>query len=146
MAEIKVQVPAKIRIENTSTRAMSFAPYRENFASVLAAGKAIEFSVDRAGQVLYYLKQATPELVVKQITNFTASDGNTTVLETPAIMTLENKSELVKSFQPYKENFIVDVKGGDKYEIEVSTLGQILYYLAQGTADLTVTYAKKAQA
>ena len=146
MAEIDVKVPAILKISNTSDINIPFVPYRENFVTSLAKGKAIEFSVDRAGQVLYYLKQATPELVVKQITNFTASDGNTTVLETPAIMTLENKSELVKSFQPYKENFIVDVKGGDKYEIEVSTLGQILYYLAQGTTDLTVTYAKKAQA
>ena len=146
MAEIDIKVPAKIRIENKSKRALSFAPYRENFTSVLAAGKAIEFSVDRAGQVLYYLQQATDELVVKQLTAFTASDANTTVLETPALMTIENTSEAVKSFQPYKENFVIDVNAEDKYVIEVSTLGQILYYLAQATDGLTVTYAKKAQA
>lgn len=143
MAEIKIALPAKIKIVNSSDRAIAFAPYRENFSSVLAAGKTLEFPVDRAGQVLYYLEQATDGLAVSQITDFDSNGGNITVLETPAIMTIENIGDIVKAFQPYKENFIVNVEVGDKYEIEVTTVGQILYYLAQATEGLKVTYAKK---
>lgn len=145
MAEtITIKVPAKIKIVNTAERAMSFVPYRENFTSVLAKGKTIEFPVDRAGQVLYYLKQATEGLTVTQITNFDSATNDILIFETPAIMTLENTSSVIKTFQPYKENFTVDVNAGDKYEVEVSTIGQILYYLAQETEGLTVKYDKKS--
>ncbi len=143
MAEtITIKVPAKIKIVNTSDRAIGFVPYRENFVSSLAKGKTIEFPVDRAGQVLYYLDQTTDGLTVSQIASFDSGE-NILVFETPAIMTIENTSTIVKAFQPYKENFTVDVVAGDKYEIEVSTIGQILYYLAQATDGLKVTYAKK---
>ena len=143
MANIDVKVPAKIKIKNTSTRAISFIPYRENFASTLAAGKTFEFPVDRAGQVFYYLKQATEGLEVSQISAFDEASADILVYETPALMTISNTSDLIKSFFPYKENFPVEVNPEDSYVVEVSTVGQILYYMAQATKGLTVTYAKK---
>lgn len=143
MAAITIALPQAIKIENKSKRAISFVPYRENFTSVLAAGKTLEFEVSNSGQVIYYLKQATEGLEVTQIASLGTADDNLTVFKTPAVMTLTNTSSVVKTFQPYKENFTVDVKAGDNYAIEVTTVGQILYYLAQATEGLTVTYAAK---
>lgn len=145
MAATTIALPQAIKIENKSKRAISFVPYRENFTSVLTAGKSLEFEVSNSGQVIYYLKQATEGLEVSQISALetTNGNGNLTVFKTPAVMTLTNTSKVVKTFQPYKENFTVDVKAGDNYAIEVTTVGQILYYLAQATEGLTVTYAAK---
>lgn len=146
MAEIDVKVPAILKISNTSDINIPFVPYRENFVTSLAKGKAIEFSVETSGQALYYLKQATNGLTVEQKTTFDSTADGLTIFEVPGIMTLTNTTEKgVRTFVPYRENFEVSIQGGDSYKIEVKNLGQILYYLAQETDDLTVTYAKKAQ-
>ena len=147
MAEIDVKVPAILKISNTSNINIPFVPYRENFVTSLAKGKAIEFSVETSGQALYYLKQATNGLTVEQKTAFDSAADGLTIFEVPGIMTLTNTTEKgVRTFVPYRENFEVSIQGGDSYKIEVKNLGQILYYLAQETDDLTVKYAKKAQA
>ena len=70
MAETDVKVPAILKISNTSDIDIPFVPYRENFVTSLAKGKAIEFSVETSGQALYYLKQATNGLTVEQKTAF----------------------------------------------------------------------------
>ena len=146
MAEIDAKVPAILKISNTSDINIPFVPYRENFVTSLAKGKAIEFSVETSGQALYYLKQATNGLTVEQKTAFDSPVDGLTIFEVPGIMTLTNTTEKgVRTFVPYKENFGVSIQGGDSYKIEVKNLGQILYYLAQETDDLTVTSAKKAQ-
>lgn len=139
-----ISVPAVIKIVNNSNRALSFIPYRENFISVLAAGKTLEFTATTAGQVLYYTKQATEDLVITAQASFDENATNLIKLETPAIMTITNTSANIKTFQPYKENFDVNVAAGDSYAIEATTIGQVLYYNAQATEGLTVSYAKKA--
>lgn len=145
MAEtIEIKLPAKLKIKNSSERSIAFVPYRENFVSVLAAGKTFEFPVDKAGQVLYYLQQNIEGFEVSQIAAFDVVSEDIVVYETPAIMTIANASDKVKSFVPYKENFTVDVAAGDTYKIEATTVGQILYYNAQATDGLTVSYEKKA--
>ena len=144
---IKIALPQILKVENTSDRALSFVPYRENFVSVLDAGKAFEFQVKTAGQALYYLEQnkTSEGLVVSQLAAFDLAASETlSIFKTPAVMTLENTSAVIKTFAPYKENFTVDVAAGDKYEIEAETLGQILYYMAQATEGLDVSYAAKA--
>lgn len=66
MATVNIVLPAIITITNTSTVSKTFMPYRENFTSTLAAGNTITLEVSNAGQVLYYLGQATDGLTVTQ--------------------------------------------------------------------------------
>lgn len=65
MTEIKL--PAVITITNTTAnKSISFVPYRENFVTYLAAGDTVKLEAQTAGQVLYYLAQATKGLEVTQ--------------------------------------------------------------------------------
>lgn len=143
MATKTITTPAKMKISNTSaTMSKTFVPYRENFNSTLAAGKSIEFEVERSGQVLYYLAQATEGLTVTQIENFDEASSNIIVIPTPATITLTNTSSTVsKTFVPYRENFTTSIPAGDSVVLSVKTVGQVLYYLAQATEGLTVAYA-----
>lgn len=67
MATVTITLPAKVTITNTSDKAIRFVPYRENFTTVVAAGDSVELEATTAGQVLYYLAQATDGLTVKQV-------------------------------------------------------------------------------
>lgn len=64
MATVTITLPAKVTITNTSDKAIRFVPYRENFTTVVAAGDSVELEATTAGQVLYYLAQATDGLTV----------------------------------------------------------------------------------
>lgn len=64
MATITISLPAVITLSNTSDRAIRFVPYRENFTTVIAAGDSVQLEAQTAGQVLYYLAQATDGLKV----------------------------------------------------------------------------------
>lgn len=59
VADIVINVPAKITITNNSEKVMNFIPYKENFQQELLAGQACIFEAKTAGQVLYYLAQDT---------------------------------------------------------------------------------------
>lgn len=134
---IEVKVPQILKIENKTENAVAFVPYRENFQAILAKNGAIEFEAETAGQVLYYLGQT--KVTVTEISAFDSKgDDDLTIIKTPMNAVIKNTSELVKSFQPYKENFSVDVEAGDTYKITVKTLGQALYYMGQATEGLTV--------
>ena len=67
MATVTITLPAKVTITNTSDKAIRFVPYRENFTTVVAAGDSVELEATTAGQVLYYLAQATDGLTVTQV-------------------------------------------------------------------------------
>lgn len=80
MADTTIVLPAKVTITNTTNaskdsktgkydkggRDIGFVPYRENFTVYIEAGKSLELEADTAGQVLYYLAQATDGLEVTQ--------------------------------------------------------------------------------
>lgn len=134
MAEIIAKAPAKIQIKNTSDLVKVFVPYKENFTTALAAKSGIEFEVQTAGQVLYFLKQATEGLEVKVINEFTSNDETIKKLNVPAKVTLTNVSEEVVGFIPYRENFQFNIEKDGKVELTATTAGQVLYYLAQGVA------------
>ena len=139
MAEIIANAPAKIQIKNTSDLVKVFVPYKENFTTALAAKSGIEFEVQTAGQVLYFLNQATEGLEVAVIDAFTEGDDTIKKLNVPAKVTLTNVGEEVVGFVPYRENFQFDIEKDGKVELTATTAGQVLYYLAQGIADkLTV--------
>lgn len=139
MAEIIAKAPAKIQIKNTSDLVKVFVPYKENFTTALAAKSGIEFEVQTAGQVLYFLNQATEGLEVKVINEFTSDDGTIKKLNVPAKVTLTNVGEEVVGFVPYRENFQFNIEKDGKVELTATTAGQVLYYLAQGIANkLTV--------
>lgn len=133
---IEVKVPQILKIENKTENAVAFVPYRENFQAILAKNSAIEFEAETAGQVLYYLGQS--KVTVTKISAFDSASDDLTLIKTPMNAVIKNTSQLVKSFQPYKENFSVDVEAGDTYKIAVKTLGQALYYMGQATDGLTV--------
>lgn len=133
---IEVKVPQILKIENKTENAVAFVPYRENFQAILAKNSAIEFEAETAGQVLYYLGQS--KVTVTKISAFDSESDDLTLIKTPMNAVIKNTSQLVKSFQPYKENFSVDVEAGDTYKIVVKTLGQALYYMGQATDGLTV--------
>lgn len=140
MAELlTVTAPAKIRIANTSTYTKAFTPYKENFTTRLPAGKAVEFEVKTSGQVLYYLKQATTDLEVKVIPNYTSDDENTIKLNVPAVITITNTSTRVIGFIPYRENFQYNIAAGDSVELTAENVGKVLYYLAQAVEGLKIT-------
>lgn len=67
MADMTIKLPAKVTLTNGSKeRAVRFVPYRENFTAVVPAGQSIELEAQTAGQVFYYLAQATEDLTVTQ--------------------------------------------------------------------------------
>ena len=61
-----VDVPATITITNESKKDIFFVPYRENFSQIVNPGQVYSFPAKTAGQVIYYLNQATEELTVDQ--------------------------------------------------------------------------------
>lgn len=65
-------------------------------------------------------------------------------IKLPATITIENTSDRAIGFVPYRENFTVYVQAGESVELEATTSGQVLYYLAQATDGLTVEQAAKA--
>ena len=66
MSNIYIVLPAVVTLKNVSERAIGFVPYRENFTSYIAAGATVTLEAQTAGQVLYYLAQATEGLEVTQ--------------------------------------------------------------------------------
>ena len=133
-----------MKITNTSDKAQVFQPYHENFNVTIPAGVAVEFEVETAGQYFYYIKQATTTLTVEKIAEFDIASDSIIVIDLPALVTLTNVSTNVKAFQPYRENFTVQIAAGDSIVLETTTAGQTLYYLAQADKDLTVTEVAKA--
>ena len=67
-ADVVIETPAKITLENNTDKSMFFVPYRENFQVEVKQGESYDFTADTAGQVLYYLAQDVDgELDVTQI-------------------------------------------------------------------------------
>ena len=60
-------------------------------------------------------------------------------LSTPVKLKIVNKTDFVRSFQPYRENFISALKGHATLEFEVNDSEAALYYLKQGTEELEIT-------
>lgn len=61
-----IEVPAIVTLKNTSKKAIGFVPYRENFTVYVKAGDTVKLEAATAGQVFYYLAQATEGLEVTQ--------------------------------------------------------------------------------
>lgn len=68
----------------------------------------------------------------------------TVTITLPAKVTITNTSDKAIRFVPYRENFTTVVAAGDSVELEATTVGQVLYYLAQATDGLTVKQVPKA--
>lgn len=63
---MEIKLPAMVTISNKSDTVMRFVPYKENFTVNVAAGDNVILEATTAGQVLYYLAQATEGLEVTQ--------------------------------------------------------------------------------
>ncbi|WP_300924738.1 hypothetical protein [uncultured Clostridium sp.] len=62
--EMTVSAPAVVTLKNVSDRRIGFVPYKENFTSYIPAGFTLHIEVATAGQVFYYMAQATEGLEV----------------------------------------------------------------------------------
>lgn len=144
MATLTIELPVIMKITNTGATAQAFQPYHENFNVVIPAGVAVELEATTVGQYFYYMNQATKLLTVEKINSFDTASATIIVIDLPAIVTLTNISNKVKAFNPYRENFMVEIAAGDSIELEATTAGQVLYYLAQADKDLTVSEVAKA--
>lgn len=144
MAELTISLPVILKITNIGTHAQAFQPYHENFNVVVPAGVSVELEATTVGQYFYYTKQATGNLTVETIQSFDNASATNIVIDLPAVVTLTNISARVKAFNPYRENFMVELNAGDVLNLEATTAGQVLYYLAQADKDLTVTEVAKA--
>ena len=67
-----------------------------------------------------------------------------TKIVVPAKITLTNTSDRDIPFIPYKENFVTYIDRRSSVELEATTTGQVLYYLAQATDGLTVEQSPKS--
>ena len=139
MALMQINIPQYIKIENTSDKTVGFVPYRENYTYALEAGKTIELTATTSGQALYYLKQVTGNLAVTLIDDFDEATDNITVIYLPSQITLANNTSTALNFVPYKENFGEQLAAGDTLTFTATTVGQVLYYLAQANYGFTVT-------
>lgn len=131
----KIKFPAYVKIENTSTKALRITPYKENFNTTIPGGESIILNCDTAGQVFYYKKQASEDLVV------TVSDTKGTATYdvcAPAVVSIENKSARPLAFIPYRETFSFELAAGEGYSFEAKTPGQALYYWNQDSNGLSV--------
>ena len=64
---MEIKLPATVKIENKATEARVIMPYAQNFRVTIAASDSLSFDVlDNAEVVMYYLAQATDDLVVTQ--------------------------------------------------------------------------------
>lgn len=143
MSTLNITLPAIMKITNLRDRPQSFQPYHENFSVGIPGGCSLEFEVMTAGQYFYYLKQAAEDLVVEEIQEFDTASSTIIVIDVPAMITLTNISNRIKTFQPYRENFSVEMQAGDVIELEATTVGQVLYYTAQADSDLSVSHEAK---
>ena len=73
---------------------MKFVPYKENFNTILGAGDSIELVCKTAGQVLYYLNQASEGGLKIEQKETTFGDA-TYDMRTPAEVKIENKTTKV---------------------------------------------------
>ena len=131
-----ITTPVTITIKNVSDKVQRFVPYKENFATSVGAGTSIQLVAETVGQVLYYQKQAIAGAL--EIGPDVAIAASNVVIASPAKIVIENTSDRVKMFVPYRENFSQEVAVGDSYTFEVKTAGQALYYASQETDGLNV--------
>ena len=148
MAETKTILLGYVTLKNTSDKKVAFIPYKENFASYVDAGCTMAIPVKTVGQALYYLNQAKAGFEVANVESVTEDrEGKVFVIPAAATVTIENlETERTMAFIPYRENFQVDVKPGDKYVFEIDNPGQFIYYANQdtGATGIDVKLVKKA--
>lgn len=64
---IKIYAQETVTLTNNSAKTIGFIPYKENFQYNIGAGDAVSITTSNAGQVLYYLGQATEGLTVTHV-------------------------------------------------------------------------------
>lgn len=64
---MEIKLPATVTIENKAEEARVIRPYAQNFTVTIKASETLKFDVlDHAEEVMYYLAQATEDIVVTQ--------------------------------------------------------------------------------
>ena len=168
---MNIKLPAYVTLTNKSKAAVKFAPYKENFNTTLGydetidettgkakGGESLVLAATTAGQVFYYLKQASDvlEVTVAETKPEGATYDVCATEAAPATVTITNKSANVMSFVPYRENFQFEVKPAHKdeegkdvpaetYTFAATTAGQVIYYMNQdvdGLLDVTIGAVK----
>lgn len=145
MANVTIKTPGYIKLENKTEKAIQFVPYKENFATTIAAGNTLELGYETVGQYFYYMKQTDLGLTVNAIDEVDAETDTVKVISVPSAITVTNTGAETVAFIPYRENFWVDVAAGDSYVFNAKTAGQCIYYLNQATETLTVVDEKETK-
>lgn len=73
MATKTYELPTQVSIGNAGSKAQNFQPYRENFNVTLNAGDVVTFDVKSVGEILYYEKQVSGDLISGAISDPTVS-------------------------------------------------------------------------
>ena len=150
MAVTEIKFPAYVKIENTSDKALRITPYKENFNTTIPGGEALVLNCETAGQVFYYKKQESEDLVVTVSAEKPAISESDYDVCAPATVTIENKAARPLGFIPYRETFSFELAAGEGYTFEAKTPGQALYYWNQDSngqdidGGLDVTVVAKA--
>lgn len=139
-----IKLPAYVTLTNKTTGVVKFAPYKENFNTKLRANESLVLTATTAGQVLYYLMQASDALDVKQDEEKPSVAATYDVCATPdapVSITITNKSNRPMNFVPYRENFQFTLQPAEVYAFDATTAGQVIYYMNQdvdGVLDVKV--------
>lgn len=130
--------PAAVTL--TASEKTSFVPYKESFTYTFEeAGDSVQFEVEKAEEVLYYLMQENGIITVEQI----LSDNSDIDFSGYVTVTFTNNGEKDAHFVPYNQNFAYTVKAGDSLIMTVREDIANNYYANQGYGDFTVEVGEK---
>ena len=108
---------------------VSFVPYKESFTYTIEEGDSVQFEVEKAEEIFYYLMQESDNLKVEYVAS-NSEVGNDVVYTT---VTITNNGERDFHFVPFNQNFGFTVKAGDTliFEIPVDIkVGDYTYHVA----------------
>ena len=121
---------------------VAFVPYKESFTYTIEEGDSVQFEVERAEEVLYYLMQEDGHLAVEEI----LSDNPSIDFSGYVTVTFTNNNEKDAHFVPYNQNFAFTVKPGDSLVISSKENIANDYYAKLAYGDFTVEVGEKETA
>ena len=121
---------------------VTFVPYKENFTYTIEEGDSVQFEVEKAEEVLYYLMQEDGHLSVEEI----LSDNSGIDFNGYVTVTFTNNNDKDAHFVPYNQNFAFTVKPGDSIIMTVKEDIANGYYKKLAYGDFTVEVGEKETA
>lgn len=133
--------PASVTLTAVRNK-VTFVPYKESFTYTIDAGDSVQFEVEKAEEVLYYLMLQNDNLVVTEI----VSENSKVDFSNYVTITLTNNNDKDAHFVPYNQNFAFTVKSGDALVMTVKEDIARNYYAKMAYGDFTVDIGDKETA